>query len=392
MTGAPTDIVAPAPGGGAGHYNRRFNPETGQVEITPAMVTTQVLNPTQEPGAGMVPPVIGHLVPPAPTVSQREQLMAAPKLTKGLPIAKPDGSGYVVPVFDDTQRVVRYENLDGTPIAALPTVTTAEKPIPQIGGDIVAVPLTSTTSRVPPKPIGPVPPSTAPTTVVPPAPRTKPRTVGHVPEGGFTQAVNNGEGATIGWVNPKSGQFRAVGGIPGISDALGGATVIPQKPMGQERSRAAAAVAITPLIQRVRELLRDPEVRGGLGVLPGRISEAEKVVGNLPPKVAELYGTLKSIYSLGGTMHGWRALQVAEEFEKAYGGLHTSPDTLLGGMDAMEGTARAIAAAGGKIIPGTPLQPPGAPTGNGIPQARNNLCPRRHNTETDCRDLRQRQA
>lgn len=113
-------------------------------------------------------------------------------------------------------------------------------------------------------------------------------------------------------------------------------------PVGQAKSRADAAKAMIPLVKHVQSLLRDPEIRKSIGVLPGRVSEAEHVLGNLPPKVQQLYGELKSIYSLAGAMHGWRAIQVASEFERAYGGLHTNPDTLSGGLDAMLQTANEV--------------------------------------------------
>lgn len=117
-------------------------------------------------------------------------------------------------------------------------------------------------------------------------------------------------------------------------------------PTGATRSRADAAEAIIPLIEGAKRQLADPDVRKQLGVLPGRLSEFERRLGDMDPKVAKLYGTLKSIYSLGGTMHGWRALKVAEEFEKAYGALHTNPDTLIGGLDSMTETAHEVYKAG----------------------------------------------
>jgi hypothetical protein len=108
------------------------------------------------------------------------------------------------------------------------------------------------------------------------------------------------------------------------------------------QSRADAAASMMPLIARARELINDPEVRDNLGVFSGRMSEVGKRVGTIGGKTAEFYGTLKSIYSLGGTMHGWRSIKVAEEFEKAYGGLHTNPAGLNGGLDAMSDTANSV--------------------------------------------------
>jgi hypothetical protein len=113
-------------------------------------------------------------------------------------------------------------------------------------------------------------------------------------------------------------------------------------PTGQTKSRADAADSVLRILPRAKELIADPEVREELGSLPGRVSEVEMKIGNASSKTRELYGTLKSIYSLAGAMHGWRSIKVAEEFEKAYGGLHTDPDGLIGGMDAMERTAKDV--------------------------------------------------
>lgn len=122
-----------------------------------------------------------------------------------------------------------------------------------------------------------------------------------------------------------------------------GARLIGSKgPTGQTKSRADAADSVLLIIPRVRELIKDPEVSGNLGILPGAFSQLEQKMGDLPPKLRELVGLLKSIYSFAGTMHGWRSLKVAEEFEKAYGGLRASPDSLLAGMDAMSETANDV--------------------------------------------------
>jgi len=92
----PTDIVAPMPEGGLGHYNQRWNPQTKQFETSPTMVGREVPNPTQAmtmpPVTGTnavgpqqsptpaIPPPIGGipLIKPAPTVTQQQQLPAAP--------------------------------------------------------------------------------------------------------------------------------------------------------------------------------------------------------------------------------------------------------------------------------------------------------------------------
>ena len=170
----------------------------------------------------------------------------------------------------------------------------------------------------------------------------------------------------IGWVNPKARQYTPATAIPGLGAAPGGTGPgagtgsIPSKVTGQSKSRADAGRAIIPLIDSVDQMLNDPEVLQGMGPLPGRVSDAERYIGNAPPKIARLYGTLKSIYSLGGTLHGWRALQVAQEFEKAYGGLKTNPDALRAALESMRDTAQSVMGAGGYNTPATPSAAPSA--------------------------------
>jgi hypothetical protein len=113
-------------------------------------------------------------------------------------------------------------------------------------------------------------------------------------------------------------------------------------PTGQTKSRADAAKSIIPLIDRARELMQDPEVRNSIGPLAGRWDNLEKRAGNLSGKLRDLAGTLISIYSLGGTMHGWRSIQVAEKFRETYGDLTSTPDSLEGGLKAMEFTAKDV--------------------------------------------------
>jgi hypothetical protein len=120
---------------------------------------------------------------------------------------------------------------------------------------------------------------------------------------------------------------------------------------GQTLSRADAGRSIKPLIERARQLLDEPvdpnepdgpKVRDRIGVLAGRWDKIEQKLGNLPGNLRELAGTLVSIYSLGGSMHGWRSSAVAEKFAATYGGLTSNPDSLLGGLRAMEGTADTV--------------------------------------------------
>jgi hypothetical protein len=133
---------------------------------------------------------------------------------------------------------------------------------------------------------------------------------------------------------------------------------------GQAMSRAAAADSVLNLLPRATELLKDPEVQSNLGVLNGRWSEVDKKIGDLDPKTQEFYGILKSIYAANGTMHGWRSLKAPEEFEKAYGDLHTDPATLTGGLKAVAESAKVFYQTGYKHPwspqKGTPSTTPGS--------------------------------
>jgi len=123
---------------------------------------------------------------------------------------------------------------------------------------------------------------------------------------------------------------------------------------------ADKARAVMPLIARARQLIAaDPKA---LGPLAGRWSELEQKVGSLQGPAKELAGTLTSIYSIAGGMHGWRALRVADEFQKTYGSLSSNAASLNSGLDAMEHTAHVIAQTGypGMSQPPAPAEQSGA--------------------------------
>ena len=164
----------------------------------------------------------------------------------------------------------------------------------------------------------------------------------HVPHAGAAGAGAGTGAAGSAYAAPAGEHKTAPGGTPSAPRPKGDRVIGATGPTGQTKSRADAGATVLQLLPNLRSLINDPEVKSSLGALPGRVSEAEMRIGNAPPKVRQLYGTLKSIYSMAGTMHGWRSLKVAEEFEKAYGGLHTDPDALLAGMDSMESTAKAM--------------------------------------------------
>jgi len=106
------------------------------------------------------------------------------------------------------------------------------------------------------------------------------------------------------------------------------------------RTMADKGRAILPLIEQARQFIAsDP---AALGPLSGRWSELEQKYGNLEGAPKQLAGTLISIYSMSGGLHGWRSMQVANEFKKAYGDLSNDPKSLNSGLDALANTANTI--------------------------------------------------
>lgn len=103
------------------------------------------------------------------------------------------------------------------------------------------------------------------------------------------------------------------------------------------RTMADKGRMILPLIEEARRLIAaNPDA---LGPLSGRWSELEQKLGTLDGPARQLAGTLVSIYSLSGGLHGWRSIQVADEFEKKYGKLSSTPSSLNSGLDALKNTA-----------------------------------------------------
>jgi hypothetical protein len=179
--------------------------------------------------------------------------------------------------------------------------------------------------------------------LVPKTTRTRP----NVPDSGTgTWAVPPGmKGPSAKTAKPKPGAGVSKVGVPdstGNKLPPGSIVVGTKRAGGQTLSRGDAGRSIEPLLDHVEELLQDPEVANNLGPIAGRWDKLEQRAGNLPPKLRDLAGTLTSIYSLGGAMHGWRSMQVAEKFAATYGDLTADPESLKGGLKAMRTTAKSV--------------------------------------------------
>jgi len=221
----PTDIVAPMPEGGYGHYNRAFNPQTKQFETTPTMVNQQVPNPavgaqaataatitglnaaptlpggqqgpTEAPAQQAPPP----LMPPVPeTITQQRQLPAVQKPLSQNGDVEPDASSPTG--FSKVWRGPGFQELFRTPAPAPSAYvgsttsgeTTVLKDTPE---GQVPVELPHSTTRTP------IPPGGG----VPPVPPTKPPIPGAGgPKVGTPLLPSSKENKWVTWQTPDGRQ------------------------------------------------------------------------------------------------------------------------------------------------------------------------------------------
>jgi len=222
------------------------------------------------------------------------------------------------------------ENYDRIPPAGmLEHVRTGEFSWTDADGNLHRSQTTTTTKPV-------IPGSTASSTSAPTTPAK--------PSAPSAETAKEGKERKEGKEGEKKSGFLAEGqtGPLGIKQSPGDRIIGNVGAKGQAKSRAEAAESVLRILPKALALLRDPAVQKNLGVLNGRWSEIEKRIGNLDPKTQQFYGELKSIYALNGAMHGWRSLKAPEEFQKAYGDLHTEPATLVGGLKAVTDTAKDV--------------------------------------------------
>lgn len=113
------------------------------------------------------------------------------------------------------------------------------------------------------------------------------------------------------------------------------------KPSGQAQSRGSAAQAVLSLMPDLDKLVRSNAKE--MGPLMGRINRGEIAIGNVDPKVAELYSAMKSFYALQPAVHGFRNAEFVKDFEHALGTLERDPEAFLAGMHGLEPTMKAVA-------------------------------------------------
>src|SRR5581483_753987 len=149
-----------------------------------------------------------------------------------------------------------------------------------------------------------------------------------VVEPGNYTPVTDAKGATIGWVDPKSGHFKPTTSIPGLSQAVGG-SAIPAKPTQQMRNVGAQAqVAVEGIPGVLQEI---DGMKGDLGPIMGRWNEfMQGKVGMEDPRFAGLRADLLMLSSAVALAHARGRLpeNLREEFDKALNAPRQSPENL----------------------------------------------------------------
>jgi hypothetical protein len=136
-------------------------------------------------------------------------------------------------------------------------------------------------------------------------------------------------------VNPKAPGASPVA-IPGMG---GAAQLQPQaKPLdAATKAKVNQAWVINQTGEKIKQTMQKPAVLREIGVLAGRKAEDwDRAIGTMSPEARGLYANLASFYSLQGFLHGWRAIRVKDEFQKAIGGMAQDPKTLIAGIEAMQ--------------------------------------------------------
>src|SRR5277367_6602756 len=113
------------------------------------------------------------------------------------------------------------------------------------------------------------------------------------------------------------------------------------KPSGQAQSRGSAAQAVLQLMPDLDKLVKSNAAE--MGPIMGRLNRGEIAIGDVDPKVAELYSAMKSFYALQPAVHGFRNAEFVKDFEHALGTLERDPDAFLAGMHGLEPTMKAVA-------------------------------------------------
>lgn len=144
------------------------------------------------------------------------------------------------------------------------------------------------------------------------------------------------------------------------------------KPSGQAGSRASAARSVLDLYDAPGKPGLESLVRANakeMGPIMGRLNRGEIALGDVDPKIAELYGAMKSFYALQPAVHGFRSAEFVKDLETAIGTLERNPEAFIAGMKGLRPTLESVAKEGvtyhRRIKEGGPATPPKKEEGEG---------------------------
>ncbi len=105
-------------------------------------------------------------------------------------------------------------------------------------------------------------------------------------------------------------------------------------PSGTTETRLASAQAVNQTGADIITQLKDPKVRGMLGPAMGRYGTLRDFIGNPPPELAELAGSIESYALANMGVHGMRSAQGAEQIKQLLDRKHT-PDSLISTIEGL---------------------------------------------------------
>jgi hypothetical protein len=185
---------------------------------------------------------------------------------------------------------------------------------------------------------------------------------------GFTKMIEYG-------INPYTGETLSANNAPPgmIQDKDG--TVIPSKfasnvkPTNAARDKAQQAQVIQFAGNTLMEHIRQNADQ--LGPVMGRYNSMADFIGNAPPEYKSLAAELGSWVALHPAAHGFRGVKAAEEFQKTFGNVWNSPESLVAGIQGSFNTMGALEQVGTPKTTGgrgpNPLLPPGMGQNNSDP-------------------------
>lgn len=135
--------------------------------------------------------------------------------------------------------------------------------------------------------------------------------------------------------------------VPGVEfDAngrpVGTAAQANIRPTTNARNAGERADTMEDLATRIKGALNDPEIRGGLGPVVGRINDVRGQAGALSGPLAELRNDLVSYGAFQAGLHPVRGIGGLQYFDKVMGGLGQTPEELLAKINSNDSTARSV--------------------------------------------------